>query len=421
MAGGSNSHTSVSDLEKGYKKSVMAMQKQFARQNEEYGWFDDIPDAEITPSGRENLIPLDVTRGFSSHMVSDGGYEARTVSPALQEGTFSFVHANSRFFISVRARAFDSKAKGNQIVRQIKYQSMKCFEGLSRVFSLQTYGFTTGILADTSTNATATSGQAYTLEDAFGVAAMDNAAYLASLFAVDQRVALIRSAALVTNGLGVITAVTAATPSITVTWDGSVDADANDSLVYAEGVTDATITASDYGKWPVGLLDAIQSTSVHGLSGSTYPNWTAAGNNSDGGRFNATKLKKMRQALRNRGDANLTDVIWSNGVENDVEAGERSARVYQSSALDLDQSVKAKGVTFRTSPLVPPGCVFGIDRDALGKKVLTDKPGEGSIIDGEMLYKAEDRSGFKGGLDLIHARVIRKRAGLFLFSALDEQ
>src|SRR5688572_15200150 len=184
MAGGSNSHSTVSDLEKGYKKSVMAMQKQFAKQNAEYGWFDDIPDAEITPSGRENLIPLDVTRGFGAHMVSDGGYEARTVTPAMQEGTFSFVHANARFFISVRARAFDSKAKGNQIIRQIKYQSMKPFEALSRVFSLQTYGFSTGILADTSTNATAASGQAYTLEDAFGVSSLDNAAYLASLFAV---------------------------------------------------------------------------------------------------------------------------------------------------------------------------------------------------------------------------------------------
>jgi hypothetical protein len=191
--------------------------------------------------------------------------------------------------------------------------------------------------------------------------------------------------------------------------------------VYAEGVTDATITATDYNKWPVGLLDAIQSTSVHGLSGSTYPNWTAAGNNSDGGRFNATKVKKARQALRNRGDATLTDMAIADGVENDVEAGERAARIYNSSAMDLDQSVKVKGVTVRNSPLIPPGCVFLWDRDALGKKVLTDKPEEGSIIDGDMLYKAEDRSGFKGGLDLIHARIIRKRAGLFLYSGLDEQ
>jgi hypothetical protein len=40
-------------------------------------------------------------------------------------------------------------------------------------------------------------------------------------------------------------------------------------------------------------------------------------------------LKKARQAIMNSSDGTLSDVIWSNGVENDVEAGERSARIYR--------------------------------------------------------------------------------------------
>lgn len=416
----SNTHTTVTNLEKGYRKTATKLYTAFKRSNEEYTWADDMPDEEITPSGRENLIPLDVKRGYGAHMVSDGGNEARTVTPAMNEGSFSFVHCNARFFISRQARAFDARARGQQIIRQLKYQSMKCFEAVSRRYSLQFYGFTTGVVAKNNTNATDDTGTAYTLIDAFGVSGIDDAAYLASLFEVGDGVALIRSTALVTNAIGTITAKSASTPSITVTWAGSVDADVADEVVFANAVTDSTITASDYNKWPVGLLENT-GASVHGLSNSTEAAWDIAINNSDGGRFNFVKMKKLRQALKNEGDAMLTDLVWSNGVENDVEAGERSARIYSSSMMDLDGSVKAKGVKIRTSPLVPPGYVFGWDRSAIAKKLLTDKPAEDGLVDFGELDKAEDRAGWKGGLDLIHARIIRNRAGIGLYSGLTEQ
>jgi hypothetical protein len=80
------------------------------------------------PSGRENLIPLDVARGYGASMTQDGGYESRTETPALQEGVFVFVHCNARFAISLRAQALDKAARGNFIIRQIKYQSIKCIE-----------------------------------------------------------------------------------------------------------------------------------------------------------------------------------------------------------------------------------------------------------------------------------------------------
>lgn len=417
----SNSITSVSDLAKGYRKTATKLYTAFKSRVEEFSWIDDIEDEEITPSGRENLIPLDIKRGYGAAMIPDGGYEARTVTQAMNEGSFSFVQANARFFISRFAQALDERARKQQIIRQIKYQSKKSLEALARRVGLQFYGFSTGIVADTSTNATASSGTAYTLEDAFGVSGIDNAAYLASLFEVGDGVALVRSDALVTNAIGTITAKSASTPSITVTWAGSVDADANDSVVFANAVTDTALTATDYNRWPVGLLDMITSSSVHGLATSSEANWAAAINNSDGGRFSFVKLKKARQAIHNSGDGTLTDVIWSNGVENDVEAGERAARIYSSSAMDLDGSIKAKGVTFRTSQLVPPGYAFCIDRSAIGKKLLTDKPAEDGQLDFGDLYKAEDRSGWKGGFDLIWAMVCRSRGKLGLYSGLTEQ
>lgn len=416
----SNTLTAVSDLQKGYRKTATKMYAAFKRANEEYSWFDDLPDEDITPSGRENLIPLDVRRGYGAAMIPDGGYEAATVTPAMNEGSFSFVHCNARFFISRFAQAFDQKARKQQIVRQLKYQSMKCFEAVSRRFSIQTYGFSTGTVALNTTVATQASGT-YTLGSAYGSSSVTNAAYIASLFEVGDYVALIRSSALVTNAIGVITAKSASTPSITVTWAGSVTSANADQVVFANAVTDATITATDFNRWPVGLLDAVTSSSVHGLATATEPAWAAALNDSAGGRMSYVKLKKLRQALRDNGSASLDNVIIANGVENDMEAGERAARIYSSSKMDLDGSVSAKGVTFRNSALAVPTAVIGWDNDAIGKKLLSDKPTEDGLIDFGELYKAEDRSGWKGGLDVIHARVIRNRAGIGMYVGLTEQ
>lgn len=419
MAGGSNSHTTLSTLEKGWKKRATKLYTAFKDKVEEFSWMDDIDDEDITPSGRENLIPLDIVRGYGTHMVSDAGYEARTVTPAMQEGSFSFVQMNGRFFISTFAKAFNQKAKESQIVSQIKYSSKKTLEGMARRAALQYYGFSTGIVCETTTNATATT-QTLTLADGFGDSTIDTAAYLSSLFEVGDRVAGLdasNSNALLSNALGEVTKKISA-GVIEVTFDGSVDVDSGDNLTFANAVTDTTITASDYNKWPVGLLDITTSAALHGL---THDQWVAALNDTNGGRFGRTKLKKAKQEIANDGGGKATDIIWSQGVENDVEAGEAAGRIYDSSSFDIDQSVKAKGLTIRTSPLVPPGHAFVLDRSGYGKKILTEKPSEDGMLEWSELHKAEDRSGWKGGFDFIYAYVCRNRGKFARYASLTEQ
>lgn len=422
MAGGANTHTTVSTLAKGYRKKATKLYTAFKDKVDEFSWVDDIDDEEIQSSGRENLIPLDIGRGYGAHMVTDGGNEARTITRAMNEGSFSFVQANARFFISTLAKAFDQKAKEAQIVRQIKYQSKKSLEALARRVGLQFYGASTGIVCETGTNATATT-QTLSLADGFGDSTIDGNAYLSSLFEIGDRVAGLdasNSNALLSNGLGEVTA-KISDGTIEVIFDGSVDFDANDNLTFANAVTDTTVTASDYNKWPVGLLEIITASSVHGLATSSEPNWAAAVNNTSGGRFSYVKLKNLRQQIANKGGGKLTDVVWAQGVENDVEAGERAARIYESSAMDLDGSIKAKGVTFRTSDLVPPEHVFAFDRSGWGKKILTDKPSEDGMLDFGDLYKAEDRAGWKGGFDLVYALVCRSRGKFGRYADLTEQ
>lgn len=416
---GSNTYTTVANIEKAFKKSATPMYKAFKSSVDEFSWLDDVQDEEITVSGRENLIPLDIKRGYGAASITDGGYEARTITPGMNEGSFAPVQFNSRFFISALARAYDERSKAAEFKSQLRYRSEKSAQALARKVGLNFYGFSTATVALNSTAATATT-QTLTLKDAFGVSTLDDTTYLSSLFEVGDRIALQSAVGtLVTNALGEITANSAGV--LTTVFDGSVVAADNQIITFANAVTDATITATDANRWTTGLLDMLTSTSVHGLSSSAEPNWAAALANTSGGRFNATKLKKMRQAIANKGGGSMDRLILAQGVENDVEEGERAARIYNSSAFDLDQSVKAKGLKIMSSVLTPNGFAIGYDSSAIAKKLLTDKPAEDGTLSWGDLHKVPDRSGWAGGFDFIWAMVCRSRGKLAYYSGLTEQ
>lgn len=426
MAAPGVTYPTISSLSKAYKRSTTKLYRAYTRRVPEYRWLDDVPDEDIVPSGRENLIPLDVARGYGASMTQDGGYESRTETPALQEGAFVFVHCNARFAISLRAQALDKAARGNFIIRQVKYQSIKAIEGVMRKFAYQFYGFSTGVLCKIKTGGTYTANTVHTilLKDGFGLTTITDPAYLANMFTIGEGVGLVRTAALVTNALGTVSAVDPVNGTIDITWNGgaTVTPAIDDQLVYANAVTGGTLAETDYNQWPVGLFDAITSASVHGLATATAAAWAAALNNASGGSLGFVKGKKLRQALENNGDTTLRRLIVSNGVENDMQAKERGALVWASpDAMSLDGNVKMKGVEQVTSRFAPPTYAFGIGADAIGKKVVTEKPDEEELIDFGRLFKAEDRSALKGGVDMIWAHIVRSRARLGQYSGLNEQ
>lgn len=418
-------YVKVSDLQKAYKRSTTKLYRIYAAKVPEYGWMDDIPDEDIVPSGRQNLIPVDVQRGVGAHMADDGGYESQTQTPAPLEAAFVYNHCNSRFAISLRAQAFDKAARGNFIIRQIKYQSMKCVEAVMRKYAYMYYGLSTGVLCQTTTAATQSSG-AYVLANPFGQTALNSAAsagsYMTNMFAVNEGVALIRAGSLVSNAIGLVTS-TATAGQVSVTWAGSVTSQSGDNFVYANAVTDTTISATDYNKWNVGLLDIQVTDTVHSLStASDTSAWASALYDTNGGSFGFLKRKKMKQALENQGDAVLRRIIMANGVENDMEARERAALLWlDSSKMNIDANVTAKGISFDSTRFTPPSCAFGLSADALGKSVITDKPDENETIEFAQLYKAEDRSALKGGVDFISANICRSRARTTASVGLNEQ
>lgn len=412
--------TAAGTLVKAYRKMSGGLLKGMKTMNEEWELWDDIPDYDVTLSAREMTVPIDIYKAGRSAMIPEGGLEKNPVTPTLEELTLTWANLNERWMTTLTARYLDSKAQAGMIVRQLRLQAMKALDAISNTVSWQFYGFSTGIACQTSTVATQASGT-YTLVNAFGVSALGNAAYLASMFTVYDRVALVRAGALVTNAIGQITAVDATNGTITVTWNGSVTSANLDNIVFANSVENTTIAGTDYNLAPVGILDALTSTSLHGLSSASIADWAPALVSTAAGRFSGLKLRKARQAISNLGGGKANLVIWPNGVENDVIEAERSlSRFSGTFGMEMDGSVKAKGIEFFTSPKVPPGLVIIGDKSGVGKYSLLPKPDAGTPpwSDGD---KMENRNALQFSIDFPYAYIWKGRRKWAYYSNQTEQ
>jgi hypothetical protein len=423
MAVGTLTYTTAgTTLNKVYRKIQGGMMKVFQAKTEEWQLIDDIDELDIDLSAREMTIPIDVNPSYGVAMIPEAGREANPTTPNLDEITVSWVNLNKRFTASLTSKYLDKKAAEGQVIRQFRYQTMKVMEAISTRVGQQFYGFSTGVVCKSSTNATATT-QTLTLVDAYGDSGLDDTAYLSSFFEVGDCVALVRSSALVTNAIGEITS-KAVAGEIVVVFIGSVDADAGDEVVFANNPASSSNTLAantDYNKWPVGLKDAAESTSVHGLASTSAPNWDAALVNTSGGRYSVIKDRKARQALQNKGDGKGDIRIMSNGVQNDIVDSQLAALRFSSAQnMEFDGSFKTKGTKDFTSRKVPNGHVWLLDKDAMSKFSLLPKPSEGgqTWADGD---KAEDFNALKFSVDFPYGFVVKSRRKIAQYRGLTEQ
>ncbi len=412
--------TAATTLNKAYRKMQSGMLKGFNSMSEEWDMLDDIKDYELTLSAREMTVPIDLNRAGRSAMIAEGGLEKNPVTPGLEELTLTWANLNERWMTTLTAKYLDSKGQAGQVIRQLRLQAMKALEAISNTVAWQFYGFSTGYACQTSTNATSAT-QTLTLINAFGISGLGSAGYLASMFSVYDRIAIIRSGALVANGIGEITAVDESAGTIAVTMIGSCDVNANDYIVFANSVENTTIAGTDYNLAPVGLLDALNSSSVHGLA-NTVPNWNPALTSSTAGRFSGLKIRKARQAIANLGNAKPDLVIWSQGVANDTIEAERALSRFDSTmGMELDGSVKAKGITFFSTRKTPPGYAFVLDKaNGVGKYSLLPKPTAGvpPFADGD---KMENRNALQFSIDFPYAYIWKSRRCLASYSSQTEQ
>lgn len=357
--------TTSSDVNKLWKKVQTKLQQGRSFYCPETDWVDEMEPLAVDFSLREVTAPIDLNFGYGVGAISEGGSEVIPSSVNAEEITIPITELEKRFTISTRSAMLQSNP-GAVIQKQMVFQGRKAMEALGIDLADRFYGFRLGYLAQTSTNATQSSG-AYTLSSLYGVSNIGSGAQMAQKFKVGDRVSLIRSGAIVANsGSGEITAVTPGTPSITVTWGGSVDSDANDYIVKHQAVNDTTITGSDYNQSIVGLLDACTSTSVHGLSSSSAPEWTPAYSSTSSGRFSGAKWVAAKQAIVNNGGQNprIITVMGQDIYRDMIALHQASLRYSDPTTMEIIGDIKVEGDRVKSSERSPEKSVILYDRSA---------------------------------------------------------
>ena len=386
--------------------------------SEEWENMDDLKKFDVAWSSREILVPMDLQEGYGVASIEEGGYEAVPSTPEANEISLSWVLFNKRFTHTLTSHWVEQKSPAAQVENNLKYAGAKAIQAIGRNFRDYHYGFSTGYLATTTTATSASSGT-YTLATGYGLSTITNAAYIADKFKVGDRVALIQSAALVSNALGTITAVSASTPSITVTWAGSVTSTSGDYIVKANSMENSDIGSTDYNKGLVGKLDMLQTASVHGLSNSTNANWDAGYSSTAGGRLTGPRIRRAVQDIKNAGGGKVDRMDIAQGVERDMISQQQAAvRYADSSSMELDGSVKYGGIKFNSFEGVPPGHAIPYVSKSVRKMTLLPKPEKGPAWG--MGEKIQDKSAYVFSIDVPLAQVCLNRGNMGYFSGLTE-
>jgi hypothetical protein len=398
---------------------------------EELSLIDRLSNAKLAPSLREVTRPVFVTRDAGVASISEGGYKARPMSPAPQEISVSLVHLQKQFAIAELVLMISRMGGDTQLVKQFKFQLRMATKAMADQVGDYFYAGSTGILATTDTDLAGAS-TVLTLANGFNQSFITNAAYLANLFKSTGGVTgaagdFVRgrdatsSYAQIANAIGQVTSKSLTNGTITVTWSGSAPSFTTNgiAIVKANSLDD---TADDYNKAFVGLTEILTATSLHGLSGATFPDWAVALADTTGGRLDGTRIEKAADAVEDASGRTVDTIIWSKGVKRDVKAQYKAAVMFNDAyAIPIDGNVKAKGISFFASRRVPPGMAIPFAKAALEKFFW--KPdlddGDGSMTESELL-ESEDIAARIGRIDLVGNLVTNQRNAFSYFSGLTE-
>lgn len=418
--------TLVSSLDDLYKKTNTDVKQAIKRVTEEYDWLDEYPDEMIEASGNEMRLVLDVNLAGGGGFIGDGGYEDQADTPAPTHGTLSISQFNKRFIYTGLSKALDTRARAGSIQRQTQYQAMKAVEAIAFKMGVSSYGFTTGTVSVVKTTGSSGTTHTVALKNAFGSTTVPGGTttqdtYLSNLFRAGEGIAFIRSSSLVE--FGTVTAspsVASGVGFIDITTNGTMTPTAGDLILYANAVTDATLTATDQNNWQPGWLDMLTSSSLHGLATSSASNWQTAWANTAGGRMAWETQEQMANRIWNKGGVKMNKVIYSQGVRRNIIAGERAAIRWEGSNFDWDADFGTKGFKYMTSQLALPGFFIGWNDQCVSRKYLSDKPDYDAGPSIFTIDKLQDRSAWAAAYDFFLMRICDSRAGTAYSSNLTE-
>jgi hypothetical protein len=415
-----NTYTSTlsgSDVNKIWRKVQGKLQTGLQYECEEYKMLSDLDRFDINVSAREITVPIDINEGAGVASINEGDYEAMPYTPNVEEITLTWINLSKRFTASLTAMYLDQYNQEAQIKRQLKHQGAHAVRDIARDWSDRFYGYSTSALGTVSVAATATTCT-LTLSAGYDSTVTD-ATFIGDKFRVNDYVAAIRTAALVTNGIGKITAIT--TNVLTVVFQGATTISVADIIVKANSQEYTTIAGTDYNKSLVGLLDICKTASIHSLSSATVPNWSVALADTAGGRFSGVRLTKMINLIGNKGGGNVDTLMVSQGVDRDLFSSQSASLRFASPfGMELLGQAEAKGLKKMATRRVPPGYAFAFASESLHRFNLVGQPsGDGAFAwkDGD---KLENKNAMAFSLDFPVALVCTNRKNFAYMSGLTE-
>jgi hypothetical protein len=391
---------------------------------EESDLLDDFGDVDWDWSQREATFPVDVYDAPRAAVIPDGGFRGKPGAVNLEEATASMSSFSATFTSSTLAK-FADQGNENQLRRELVHKSKKSLESIARVMVQQFYGTSVGTLALTDTDLGGTT-DTLVLKDAFGVADIDNAAFLSDQFRLNDRIAAFDGSTVADSGnaFGYVSANPKLTPgSLPVAWDVSLGAVTNNNLkiIGAGALGGGTSTVkeddTDYNKCFSGLFDVMTSASVQGINSGTVPEWAIGYSDVAGGTLTPVRLHAMVDKIQDASGEAPDCMVIDKGVYRDLVNNERAA--YQASSptgIELDGSVKRKGLNIKPLRRCPPGYAFLWKKSRWQKKILTPKPsGKLSWGDGIDLI---DKEGMLFKMFVAGTLVVKKRTAFGYLSGL---
>jgi hypothetical protein len=388
----------------------------------EYNYLQRLKKFKVNWSSREMTKELDLLDDYNVASIPEDGYEARPVSVKPVTATFTWILLNARFTMSLTSKYIQQEqGTRGQLVSQFKQQAKTKVRAVRQKIGNMLYGFSNGVIGHLTANNTGTT--TLDLDNMYGVASLGGTSAsrrVVDLLTDNEYYAITQSDGTFREIVQVLS-VDRSTNIATTAANMGTTAD-GDLLVGAGSLGNTDIGDTDYDKHIHGLLDFCTTASIHNVTSATYSRWDVALEDTAGGRFTGVKLRKMKQAIANKGGGTMDTVIWSQGVENDVlaqlQAGLRFGDPFN---MEMDGSPKSKGVTFMSTLRVPDGYVFGFDsKRSIKKGTLLSEPAEGDVSfnDG---WKIPDKSGEVFSIDYPLFTFIENRANLAYHSGLTEQ
>lgn len=390
--------------------------------SEEYNWYDDYPVEAINWSLRETIIPIDLDHETGAGFLSEGGRLMKPSSVNMTDLTVPLTQLNARF-TAAKLAEYANKGMTNQVEEQLSFQAAKKVQAMIRKFAIHSHGTSVGTIALTDTNiANAASQNDIVLKDGFGKSDVDDPAYLASLFKVNDRIVFYDGSSISTASMGYVDTVDATNGDIDVTYDTTATANTNNDLkiIGASALGAESDLVTDYNKAINGWTDFLTASTLHGIATASKPNW-AVGSDTTGGRLTPDRIWKAGHTIQNNGGGKLNTILLSQGVWRDLVKQETSVVRHDSpKGMEIDGSVKMGGVTFKMSKYVLPKHAICYDSKSVRKVSLLPKPSKSGGLtwkDGKELI---DDDGYVFEVNMVVGLFCTNRANIYYLSALTE-